>query len=176
MRWLCSRAESPPLQLTQHPRLFILPPPSQKKKTPAFPFLLLKQGKQVLTKLDMLSLFLLIPFQGSKALSRLWCQEQDELPIGSLAIFNEDYLNAMDAFSQLPTQSMYTPSKLAWDYQLPSKSMAELICKLCVVTRHKMSVKASSWRWKTGICLYVVYNFPADIMYSLFVKYFAIFI
>lgn len=66
------------------------------------------------------------------------------MPIGSLAIFNEDYLNAMDAFSQLPTQSMYTPSKLAWDYQLPSKSMAELICKLCVVTRHKMSVKASS--------------------------------
>lgn len=135
---------------TAHPTPQITSPSPPSQKPPTFPFLLLKQGKQVLAKLDMLSLLLLIPFQGSRALGGLWCQEQDELPIGSLAIFNEDYLNAMDAFSQLPTQNMYTPSKLAWDYQQPSKSMAELICRLWV-TCPRMSVKSNSRRWESEI-------------------------
>lgn len=172
MRSRCSRAESPPRQLTQHPRLLLLPLPLQNHQLS--PFLLLKQGKQVLTKSDVLSLLLLIPFQGSKALSGLWCQEQDELPIGSLAIFNEDYLNAMDAFSQLPTQNMHTPSKLAWDYQQPSKSMAGLMCRL-LVTRHRRSVKSNCRRQDPEITgLYIIYSSSASILHFVFVKCFAI--
>lgn len=156
MRSRCSGAESPPQQLTQHPGLLLLPLPLKNHQLS--PFLLLKQGKQVLTKSDVLSLLLLIPFQGSQALGGLWCQEQDELPIGSLAIFNEDYLNAMDAFSQLPTQNMYTPSKLAWDYQQPSKSMAELMCRL-LVTRHRRSVKSNCRMWEPEMTgLYAIYS------------------
>lgn len=149
--------------------------PSLSKTTNFPPFLLLKQGKQVLTKSDVLSLLLLIPFQGSQALGGLWCQEQDELPIGSLAIFNEDYLNAMDAFSQLPTQNMHTPSKLAWDYQQSSKSMAELMCRL-LVTRHRRSVKSNYRRWEPEITGVYISTVPQLALWTSYLLNFCCFI
>lgn len=89
------------------------------QKPPTFPFPLVGQGSQVLTKLSMLILFLLTEysstFPGKPSLLWVMMPEMGELPVEILAILSEDYHNVSDAFNQLPTQNIYTPSKLVWN-------------------------------------------------------------
>ena len=92
----------------------------------------MEQGSQVLTKLSMLILFLVTEysstFPGKPSLLWVMMPEMGELPVEILAILSEDYHNVSGAFNQLPTQNIYTPSKLVWN--LPATFQVDALINL----------------------------------------------